>query len=87
MLRELGAFPGLVGDGAHAVEGEVYEVDAEIAAALERLEGYPRFYRRITITLEDGAAVETYLIPPQRVAGRPVITLGSWRARRQKRRP
>lgn len=86
-LRDLGAFPGLVGDGAHAVEGEVYEVDPETLAALDRLEGHPGFYRRTPITLADGAAVQTYLIPPERVAGRPVITSGSWRARRQERRP
>ncbi|MEZ4323566.1 MAG: gamma-glutamylcyclotransferase family protein, partial [Polyangiales bacterium] len=55
-LRDLGPFPGLVSGGAHAVAGEVYEVDEATLAALDRLEGHPRFYRRTRIALEDGAA-------------------------------
>ena len=62
-LRDLGPFPGLVSGGAHAVAGEVYEVDEATLAALDRLEGHPRFYRRTRIALEDGVAVETYLQP------------------------
>ena len=38
-LRDLGAFPGLVRGGQHAVAGEVYEVDVATLAALDRLEG------------------------------------------------
>ena len=42
-------------------------------------------YRRAPIALEDGSTVETYLLPRDRVVGRPVITSGSWRARRRER--
>jgi gamma-glutamylaminecyclotransferase len=45
--------------------------------------GHPRFYRRTRIALEDGAAVETYLLAPEQVEGRPVIDSGNWRARRK----
>jgi gamma-glutamylcyclotransferase (GGCT)/AIG2-like uncharacterized protein YtfP len=46
-LRDLGPFPGLVSSGAHAVAGEVYEVDEATLAALDRLEGHrPRRRRR-----------------------------------------
>ena len=69
--------------GAYAVAGEVYEVDEATLAALDRLEGHPRFYRRTRIALEDGAAVETYLLPPEQVEGRPVIASGNWRSRRK----
>ena len=69
--------------GEHAVAGEVYEVDEATLAALDRLEGHPRFYRRTRIALEDGAAVETYLLAPEQVEGRPVIDSGNWRARRK----
>jgi gamma-glutamylcyclotransferase (GGCT)/AIG2-like uncharacterized protein YtfP len=81
-LRDLGAFPGLVRGGAHAVAGEVYEVDADTLAALDRLEGHPRFYRRTLIALADGERVEAYLLAPEQVDGCPVIASGSWRAHR-----
>jgi gamma-glutamylcyclotransferase (GGCT)/AIG2-like uncharacterized protein YtfP len=84
-LHDLGAFPGLVAGGEHAVEGEVYIVGPDTLARLDQLEGHPRFYRRAPIALEDGSAVETYLLPPDRVVGRPVITSGRWRARRRER--
>lgn len=84
-LRDLGPFPGLVSGGAHAVAGEVYEVDEATLAALDRLEGHPRFYRRTRIALDDGAAVETYLLAPEQVEGRPVIASGNWRSRRKEK--
>lgn len=84
-LRDLGPFPGLVRGGQHAVLGEVYEVDAPTLAALDRLEGHPRFYRRARIALEDGAIVETYLLTPEQVEGRPVIASGNWRSRRKEK--
>jgi gamma-glutamylaminecyclotransferase len=48
-LRDLGAFPGMVRGGAGKVTGEVYEVDEATLAALDRLEGHPRFYTRTRI--------------------------------------
>ena len=84
-LRDLGAFPGLVDGGEHAVDGEVYLVGPDTLARLDRLEGHPSWYRRVPIALDDGSTVETYLLPPDRVAGRPVITSGSWRAHRKER--
>ena len=63
--------------------GEVYKVDEATLAALDRLEGYPRFYRRTRIALENSAAIETYLLAPEHVEDRPVIGSGNWRARRK----
>lgn len=80
-LHDLGAFPGLVRGGEHAVAGEVYAVDEVTLASLDRLEDHPRFYRRTSIVLADGAQVQTYLLPPALVADRPIIASGSWRAR------
>jgi gamma-glutamylaminecyclotransferase len=82
-LHDLGAFPGLVGGGEHAVSGEVYEVDAPTLAALDHLEEHPAYYRRTRIALEDGTIVETYLLPPEHASGCPVIASGSWRARQR----
>lgn len=84
-LHDLGAFPGLVAGGEHAVEGEVYIVGPDTLARLDQLEGHPRFYRRAPIALEDGTTVETYLLPRDRVERRPVIASGSWRMRRRER--
>lgn len=84
-LRDLGPFPALVHGGACAVSGEVYEVDAKALAALDRLEGHPRFYRRTCIALDDGTKVETYLLTPEQVEGRPVIASGNWRSRRKEK--
>jgi gamma-glutamylaminecyclotransferase len=84
-LRDLGAFPGMVHGGAGAVTGEVYEVDAATLAALDRLEGHPRFYTRSRIALENGTVVEAYLLAPERVSGRRVILSGDWRAHRRDR--
>lgn len=84
-LYDLGAFPMLVKGGRHAIVGEVYEVDAEMLAALDRLEGHPRFYRRTRIALTDGTKVETYLLTPEQVAGRPIVASGNWRERRREK--
>jgi gamma-glutamylaminecyclotransferase len=87
-LRDLGAFPGMVRGGAGAVIGEVYEVDEATLAALDRLEGHPRFYSRTRIALRDleaGAAVEAYLLRPEQVVGKPLVISGDWRAHRRDR--
>jgi gamma-glutamylaminecyclotransferase len=87
-LRDLGAFPGMVRGGAGAVIGEVYEVDEATLAALDRLEGHPRFYTRSRIALRDleaGAAVEAYLLRPEQVVGKPLVISGDWRAYRRDR--
>ncbi|WP_141620702.1 gamma-glutamylcyclotransferase [Myxococcus sp. AB036A] len=85
-LHDYGPFPALASGGKHAVEGEVYEVDAPMLAALDRLEGHPRFYRRTPITLDEGARVEAYLFPKARLAGCPAIESGSWRQHIQERK-
>jgi gamma-glutamylaminecyclotransferase len=86
-LHDLGAFPGLVQGGEHAVAGEIYAVDEVTLAALDRLEDHPRFYRRTSVVLTDGTQVQTYLLPPALVVGRPIIASGSWRARHLEETP
>jgi len=90
-LFDLGAFPGMVRVREGTVVGEVYEVDRETLAALDRLEGHPSIYRRTAITLAPPMQAEpvwTYLLRPEQVAGRIRIESGSWRAHRaeEKRR-
>jgi gamma-glutamylcyclotransferase (GGCT)/AIG2-like uncharacterized protein YtfP len=82
-LHDLGAFPGLVAGGDHAVAGELYEIDAETFAALDDLEDYPRYYQRAQLLLDNGATAWTYLLSAEQVAGCPVILSGSWRVHRR----
>lgn len=86
-LFDYGPFPALAARGKHAVEGEVYEVDALMLAALDRLEGHPRFYERTSIALDGAGRVEAYLFPKGRLAGRPIIESGCWRRYLQERKP
>jgi gamma-glutamylcyclotransferase (GGCT)/AIG2-like uncharacterized protein YtfP len=86
-LYDFGPYPAMVATGNHAVIGEVYEVDEPMLAAMDRLEGHPRFYRRTSIRLEDGSTVETYLLQPEQVSHLPIIGTASWRARHKETPP
>jgi len=77
-LVDLGPFPGMVTGGSTAVTGEVYAVDRETLAALDRLEGHPRFYQRRTIRLANGQWIAAYIYP-QRPPGCPLVPGGDWR--------
>ena len=52
-IYSLGGFPGLKHE-AGTVYGEVYEVDMETLARLDRLEGHPKFYTREPIRTQKG---------------------------------
>ena len=77
-LVDLGPFPGMVTGGSTAVTGEVYAVDQETLAALDRLEGHPRFYQRRTIRLANGQWIAAYIYP-QRPPGCPLVPGCDWR--------
>ena len=80
-LVDLGSFPGLI-NGNGIVTGEVYEVNEDTLARLDRLEGHPGFYNRTPITLEDGTDVETYILGTHHARDCKVIKSGSWTRRR-----
>ena len=84
-LVSLGAFPAMVAGGRTAVCGEVYDVNADTLAALDRLEGHPRFYRRRRIRLEDGGVVLAYVFTSEQARGQPAIASGNWRHERKER--
>ncbi len=77
-LVDLGPFPGLMSGGTTSVLGEIYEVDRETLAALDRLEGHPSFYERKTIRLANGQWIAAYLYP-KRPPHAAVISGGDWR--------
>ncbi len=45
-MLHLGTYPGVVSGGSTAIEGEVYRVDGRGLVDLDRLEAYPRLYRK-----------------------------------------
>ncbi len=51
-MLDLGSFPGLV-FGNEQVKGELYKVDDDTMAALDRLEGHPSFYKRLVFNFVD----------------------------------
>ena len=55
-MLDLGAFPGIVEGNESQIVGEVYEVDHDCFAMLDRLEGYPDFYTRKRIRTSAGRA-------------------------------
>ena len=84
-LLDLGSCPAMTKGGRVAVWGELYAVDGPTLAALDRYEWHPRYYRRETIQLADGATATAYLVAPGRIRGAPRIAGGDWRQRRSPR--
>lgn len=87
-LYDLGAYPGLRLDGAGSVAGEVYEIDAALEAALDRLEevradGSGEYCRRmIDVALQQQVLhCLVYEIHAGRIAGAAIIHGGDWLAR------
>jgi gamma-glutamylcyclotransferase (GGCT)/AIG2-like uncharacterized protein YtfP len=78
-LVSLGAFPAMLEGGATAVVGELYDVDDDTLAALDRLEGHPSLYTRTPIALAGRRRAEAYVLPAARAKGYPVIETGDWR--------
>jgi len=64
-LYDVGAFPAMVADpDGIAVQGELYEVDDDCLAELDRVEGEGRLYERVEIKLQGQSTAETYLFLP-----------------------
>jgi gamma-glutamylcyclotransferase (GGCT)/AIG2-like uncharacterized protein YtfP len=84
-MIDLGAFPGVVAMGAGAIVGEVFRVNAQTLAAVDRLEGHPSFYRRTEIELEGGGRAEAYLMPKRELRGNARLEGGSGRDRQATR--
>jgi gamma-glutamylcyclotransferase (GGCT)/AIG2-like uncharacterized protein YtfP len=76
-MVNLGAYPGVVKGGGTSIEGEVYEVNAQQMADLDRLEGYPQAYGREVIATPWGKAW-IYLYRGN-LRDRVVIPSGIWR--------
>jgi gamma-glutamylcyclotransferase (GGCT)/AIG2-like uncharacterized protein YtfP len=80
-LIDLGPYPALLAEGTTSVWGELYEVAADVLAALDEFEGHPDEYRRLPVRLLTGESAEAYVLPRVRAPETRVIASGSWRAR------
>jgi gamma-glutamylcyclotransferase (GGCT)/AIG2-like uncharacterized protein YtfP len=55
-MIDLGAFPGVLKNGEHHIQGEVWEVDEQTALELDMIEGYPDFYNKEKTETTQGRA-------------------------------
>ncbi|MGJ7524982.1 gamma-glutamylcyclotransferase family protein [Variovorax sp. GB1P17] len=84
-LYDLGAYPGVVLGGAGRVMGEIYRIEPEVEAALDRLEEvadddsgeYIKRQVRVAIGAQWLDCL-VYEIHPTRIAGSGVIESGDW---------
>lgn len=60
-LYDLGAFPAVSMGGKNRIQGEVWQVDADIMQQLDYIEGYPEFYDRKKINTTAGEAWVYYI--------------------------
>ncbi|MEA5441562.1 gamma-glutamylcyclotransferase family protein [Cyanobium gracile] len=77
VLHDLGPFPMAI-PGSGEVHGEVYRLSAEDLVRLDRLEGYPRLYKRLPMPLGDGRWAWVYVGRPRQVRNVPAIAGGRW---------
>lgn len=76
-MLHLGTYPGVVAGGFTAIAGEVYRLNARELRTLDRLEAYPRLYKRALIATPWGRAW-IYLYRGGRTHRR-VLPGGDWR--------
>lgn len=57
-MCNLGYFPGIVeSDAKDVVKGEIYEIDKDVEAKLDYLEGIPHHYRKEYVNTEFGVCI------------------------------
>ena len=76
-LLDTGPYPAALDAGETALVGDVFEVDEDSFAALDRLEDYPIHYTRRQIDTDHGQAW-IYLWIAARDPAWPVIEHGDW---------
>ena len=84
-LLDLGSYPAMVLDGQTAIHGEIYAVDDDTLARLDRLEGHPHYFVRAHITLQwpDELEAWVYVMRREILTAKPRIASGDWKARRK----
>jgi gamma-glutamylaminecyclotransferase len=80
-LVDLGAYAAMVPGGTTSVHGELYGVDAETRARIDRAREVPIMFQRTTIRLADGLVAEAYTMTIDQVRGRRRLAHGDWKLR------
>ncbi len=80
-LVDLGAYAGLVPLGSTAVKGELYIVDLETRARIDRERQVPILFERSLVRLAGGDEAESYVMSADKVRGRRRLRHGDWRRR------
>jgi gamma-glutamylcyclotransferase (GGCT)/AIG2-like uncharacterized protein YtfP len=82
-LVRVDAYPALVEGGSTAVSGELYEVDAQLLAALDEFEEAPAVYQRQPLRIAEPAGVraEGYVMAADRARDAARIPSGDWSKR------
>ena len=80
-LVQIDYYPAMIAGGSHRVLGELYEIDDQTLARLDRLEEVPDYYERKTITLGDGTEAIAYVMPRERAVSGSPIPSGYFRMR------
>ena len=80
-MFSLGAFPCVsMATQEQTIHGEVYEVDDNSLARMDRLEGHPTFYKRELVQTGGGVAAWVYLINSAQSEPRAIpMTEGIWK--------
>lgn len=76
-MYSMGWFPAITLKGDTTIKGEVYDVDADTLARLDRLEGYPGWYDREVIETPYGEAF-IYTMDSAANGLRTVVHTGEW---------
>lgn len=77
-MYSMGAFPFvLLAESLVQITGEVFSVTEEVLKRLDILEGYPYFYNREQILLEDGTRAWIYYLQ-EKDYEYPIIASGVW---------
>lgn len=79
-MLHLGGYPGVVPGGRSAITGEVFALKKRDLLRLDRLEDFPRLYRREEIDTPFGSAWMYLMVQPPRYPR--VIGHGDWCRRR-----
>ncbi len=80
-MHDIGGIPAVGLSGRGTVHGEVYELDAETLARLDRLEGTPTFYQRTRVRMSTGTEAWIYVMNSNRLATRERVASGRWERR------